>query len=233
MTNVLPPNAGESTTGPTVEEANAKADSARGGWFSSLLYDAFFAQAERAGMADRRRRLLAAVQGSVLELGAGTGLNLPHYPEGIGRLVLAEPDEHMARRLQRRAQRLERGAELVRAPAELLPFDDDTFDTVISTFVLCTVEDPKRSLEEVRRVLRPEGSLLFLEHVRSNDAKLARWQDRLRGPWEGFGDGCRCNQRTLDLLRDGKFTVSVVERADWRRMPPILRPVVGGHASPA
>jgi ubiquinone/menaquinone biosynthesis C-methylase UbiE len=103
---------------------------------------------------------------------------------------------------------------------------------VVSTLVLCTVEDPERALAEIRRVLRPEGSLLFLEHVRSDDRRLARWQDRLHGPWRSFAEGCNCNRPTLDLLRRAGFAVSAAD-ARWRRMPPIVRPLVSGRATPA
>jgi SAM-dependent methyltransferase len=218
-------------TTPTLEQARAQADHAPGSWFSSLIYDPFLAWGERSGMADRRRTLLRSVRGSVLELGAGTGLNLAHYPEGVERLVLAEPEPHMASRLERRVEHVGRRAEVVRAAAELLPFEDDAFDTVVSTLVLCTVEDPRRSLEEISRVLRPDGMLLFLEHIRSDDPRLARWQDRLRDAWRGFADGCNCNRQTLELLREN-FDVSVSDRGSWRRMPPIVRPLVSGSASP-
>jgi SAM-dependent methyltransferase len=216
-------------TTPTIEQAEALAHDAPGSWFSALTYDPFFAWGERAGMAERRRALLASARGSVLELGAGTGLNLAHYPDRLERLVLTEPDQHMAKRLERRLARFGTSAEIVRAPAELLPFADDSFDTVVSTLVLCTVEEPERSLAEIRRVLRRGGSLLFLEHVRSENPRLGRWQDRLNGPWRNFADGCNCNRRTLELLRD-RFEVSVSERASWRRMPPVLRPLVSGRA---
>jgi ubiquinone/menaquinone biosynthesis C-methylase UbiE len=136
----------------------------------------------------------------------------------------------MARRLERRLARLGRSAEVVRAPAEALPFDDGAFDTVVSTLVLCTVEDPAASLAEVARVLRSGGSLLFLEHTRSEEPGLARWQDRLHGPWRSFADGCKCNRRTRELLEGAGFEVTVIERAAWRRMPPIVRPLIAGRA---
>lgn len=216
-----------------LEESEAEAEAVRGSWLSALIYDPFLAWAERSGMAERRRALLASARGSVLELGAGTGLNLPHYPKDLERLVLAEPEKHMAKRLERRLADLGRRAEVVRAPAQKLPFEDGGFDTVVSTLVLCTVEDPAPALEEVRRVLRPGGSLLFLEHVRSDDPRLARWQDRLHRPWRAFADGCNCNRRTLASLEDAGYAVSVSDRSRWRRMPPIVRPLVRGRASPA
>lgn len=217
----------------TREQAQTQADAARGSRFSAAIYDPLLGWAERAGMAERRRRLLAPVRGHVLELGAGTGLNLRHYPAGVERLVLAEPEPNMARRLERRVQRLGRDAEVVRAPAEALPFDDGTFDTVVSTLVLCTVPEPRAALAEVNRVLRPGGALLFLEHVRSEEPRLARWQDRLHRPWQAFADGCNCNRPTLALLERAGYTVDVTGRDSWRRMPPIVRPLVSGRAAPA
>ena len=218
---------------PTRDEAETRAGEARGGRVSALIYDPFLWWGERAGMAERRRGLVSLARGSVLELGAGTGLNLDHYPDGLDRLVMAEPEPNMVKRLEQRRERLGRRAEIVRAAAEALPFADDSFDTVVSTMVLCTVQDPTRALDEVRRVLRPDGSLLFVEHVRSDDPGLARWQDRLHGAWHGFADGCNCNRQTADLLRGAGYVVSLTERADWRRMPPIVRPLIVGSATPA
>lgn len=217
-------------TRPTVDEARERAERVPGARLSAFIYDPFLWWAERAGNADRRRELLAAARGRVLEVGAGTGLNLPHYTDGIDRLVLTEPEKNMGRRLERRLARLGRSAEVVRAPAEALPFDDDAFDTVVSAFVLCTVRDPRAALAEVARVLRPGGSLLFLEHVRSQDPRLARWQDRLHDLWKSFADGCNCNRRTLELLEGEGFDVGPIDRASWRRMPPIVRPLVTGRA---
>jgi SAM-dependent methyltransferase len=117
----------------------------------------------------------------------------------------------------------------VGTPAEQLPFDEDSFDTVVSTMVLCTVEQPERAAAEIARVLKPGGQLLFIEHVRSDSPRLARWQDRLHGPWRVFGDGCNCNLPILDLLR-GAVSVDRVERGTWRGMPTIVHPLVYGRA---
>jgi ubiquinone/menaquinone biosynthesis C-methylase UbiE len=191
----------------------------------AALYDLSFARGERAGMADRRRRLLAVAQGRVLEIGAGTGLNLPYYTDAVSELVLTEPEAPMARRLARRAG----DREIVTARAEALPFEDASFDTVVSTLVLCTVEDPGRALAEARRVLRPGGRLLFIEHVRAEGA-LARWQDRLEGVWRHIGNGCHANRDTLTALAAGGFTVREVETATWRKMPRLIRPLILGLA---
>jgi ubiquinone/menaquinone biosynthesis C-methylase UbiE len=181
-------------------------------------YDLAFARGEHAGMADHRRALLAAASGRVLEIGAGTGLNLPHYPDGI-ELVLTEPEAPMARRLERR------GGTVIPASAEALPFEDASFDTAVSTLVLCTVPDPERAVAELARVLKPGGRLLFIEHVRG-EGRLARWQDRLERPWRRIGNGCHANRDTLALLR-GRFDVQA-RRETWHRMPRLIRPLVVG-----
>ena len=196
--------------------------------FTAAFYDAVLWRAERRGMRARRASVLAAAHGRTLEIGAGTGLNLRHYPGAVEELVLTEPVEAMSTRLHRRAKADER-ARVVASPAEDLPFDDDHFDTVVSTLVLCTVEDPERALAEIARVLKPGGQLLFIEHVRSDDPKRARWQDRLHKPWFAFGDGCNCNRPVLDQLR-GVVKVDRVERATWRAMPRIVQPLVYGRA---
>jgi SAM-dependent methyltransferase len=198
--------------------------------FNAAIYEPFLWLGERAGMAERRRRVLAGATGRVIELGAGTGLNLDHYPTAVDDLVLTEPDEGMSRRLEARVRESSRTAEVVHAPAEELPFEDHSFDTAVSTLVLCTVEDPERAVSELRRVLRPGGRFLFIEHVRSDSPRLARWQDRLEEPWAAFAEGCRCNRRTLDLL-ESSLAVKRVEQDAWRRMPLILKPLVVGEAS--
>src|SRR3954451_3533285 len=124
-------------------------------------YDRLMAAGEKAGLRDMRRDLLASARGRTLELGAGTGANVELYPAAVTELVLAEPAEPMAKRLEAKHPH----ATVVRAPAEALPFADHSFDTVVSTLVLCTVADPQRTLAEVERVLRPGGQLLFLEHI--------------------------------------------------------------------
>jgi SAM-dependent methyltransferase len=210
----------------------AEADAVHGSWFSARIYDFVLALGERAGMAERRRALVSRTSGAVLEIGAGTGLNLAYYPDGLDRLVLCEPEPHMARRLERRVAQQTRRAEVVRATAETLPFEDETFDTVVSTLVLCTVTNPQATLNEIRRVLRPGGSLLFIEHVRSDERRLARWQDRFHSPWRAFAAGCNCNRKTLQRLGDRGYTVTLTDRGQWRRMPPIVRPLIVGQAAP-
>src|SRR5207249_6677845 len=129
----------------------------------------------------------------VLEIGAGTGANLSLYGPAVESLTLTEPERPMLRRLERRARDHASSATVLRAPAEDLPFEDGSFDTVVTTLVLCGVDDQPRALREARRVLRPGGRLLFLEHVRSDDPGVARLQDRMN--WLNHSIfGCDCNR---------------------------------------
>jgi ubiquinone/menaquinone biosynthesis C-methylase UbiE len=198
----------------------------------SALYDRCFKASEEAGLRDMRRDLLAEARGRVLELGAGTGLNLELYPQSVQDLTLTEPDPHMVKQLRKRVEGSPRTAEVVEAPAERLPFEDDSFDTVIVTLVLCTVPDPAAGLGEVKRVLKPDGQFLFLEHVRSGNPKLAKWQDRFEGPWRFFGDGCHCNRDTVSAISAAGFTLGDVERPEFPKVPPIVKPMAKGAASP-
>ena len=203
------------------------------GRISAALYDPLSASSEKAGLADRRRRLLEPVRGRVLEIGAGTGANLPYYGEAVEELVLLEPEEPMARRLERKLAGHDLPARIVHAPAELLPFEDESFDAVVSALVLCTVPDQPRALDEIRRVLKPGGRLVFLEHVRSDDPKLARWQDRLNGFNRVVGNGCNCNRDTLAAIDRAGFEVGDVEHGRIEKAPPLVRPLVAGAAARA
>lgn len=196
----------------------------------ALLYDPVLWVGERAGLGAHRQELLSRARGRTVEIGSGTGLNLACYPEDLDELVLLEPDPAMRSRLEKRLRRRSRRARLVDAPAERLPFADASVDTVVSTFVLCTVDAPDVALREIARVLRPDGQLLFLEHVRSESPTLARWQDRLAGSWRRFAQGCRCNRATAQLISACGLRLDYVEDASWHAMPPIVRPLIAGRA---
>jgi ubiquinone/menaquinone biosynthesis C-methylase UbiE len=196
----------------------------------TAIYDPLLWIAERAGMSRRRDSLLACARGRVLELGAGTGLNLRHYSDAVEELVLTEPAAPMLSRLRERARRSGRECTAVAAAAERLPFEDDSFDTVVSTLVLCTVDDPRRAIGEIARVLRPGGRLLFLEHVRADSRRLARWQDRLHRPWHAFAAGCNANRATIELLRESELRVGELERDRWKWMPVLVQPLAIGIA---
>jgi ubiquinone/menaquinone biosynthesis C-methylase UbiE len=197
----------------------------------AAMYDRVLADTERAGLAERRRVLLSQAHGAVLEIGAGTGANLDKYPAAVTDLVLLEPEAPMARRLGDHLPRASVPARIVSAPAESIPFADDTFDYAVSTLVLCTVNDPARALAELKRVLKPGGRLLFLEHVRSDDPGVARWQDRIHPLWVRIGHGCHCNRSTLELIGAGGFTIEGVERGRMPKSPPFVRPLIDGSAT--
>lgn len=197
------------------------------------LYDPVLWAGERVGMRARRQALLRQARGRTAELGSGTGLNLPHYPDALDELILTEPDAAMAARLERKLRRSGRSARVLNAPAERLPFDDGSIDTIVSTLVLCTVDSPHLALREIARVLRPDGQLLFIEHVRSESLRLAAWQDRLAGPWQRFAVGCRCNRATVELIEACDLEVDQLDDGTWRGMPAIVKPLVTGRARPS
>lgn len=197
----------------------------------AATYDRLSQQSEEAGLRAMRQGLLAGAAGRVLEIGAGTGANLGLYSGTIDGLVVTEPESAMVRRLQKKAHEHMPLAEVVQAPAEDLPFEDHSFDTVVSTLVLCGVDDQARALREARRVLRPGGQLLFIEHVRSEDPGLARFQDRVN--WlNRLVAQCDCNRPTLATIEAEGFTVSRLERTELPKAPKFVRPLIVGTASP-
>lgn len=197
----------------------------------AFFYAHMAPRAEGDGTGERRHSLLAGIRGRVLELGAGTGLNLPHYPEEVSEVVAIEPDPFMLKRLVRAAVFTSVPVRVERAVAEALPLPDASVDAVVSTLVLCSVRDPAASLAEVRRVLRPEGRLLFYEHVRSEDLAFARRQDRWERPWGAVGAGCHPNRDTVARIEASGFELEELERVDvpgtW-----LARPHAMGVARP-
>ena len=178
------------------------------GWLMSRMYDRFLQGAENAGLADWRRELLRSARGEVLELGAGTGGNLTLYPEGLSRLVLSEPDRHMRAILQRKLGPRQ-DVEVLAAPAEALPFPRQSFDTVVATLVLCSVEEPARALSEIHRVLRPGGTFLFLEHVGAPAGTWPRRVQALLEPvWKRLAGNCHLTRETGPLLQAAGFELA-------------------------
>ncbi len=195
-----------------------------------MTYDRQIAKSEKAGLRAFREGLLAGVQGDVLEIGGGTGANLPCYGPAVGSLTITEPELPMLRRLERKVGEQGRAVKVLRAPAEDLPFDDDTFDVAVSTLVLCGVDDQPRALRELRRVLRPGGRLLFIEHVRSGDTSRAHLQDRMN--WlNRLVVCCDCNRPTLDTIQKAGFTVTQVEHTALPKAPKFVSPAIVGSAT--
>jgi SAM-dependent methyltransferase len=156
--------------------------------------------------------MLAHATGSVVEIGAGTGLNLPHFPSTATNVLALEPDPNMVRRLVPATEKASIPVSVRRARAEDLPVPDGSVDTVVASLVLCSVEDPAAALAEARRVLRPGGRLLFFEHVRAGRPRLARWQDRFERLWGRFAGGCHPNRDTEAAIARAGFEIREIER---------------------
>ncbi len=196
----------------------------------AMTYDRQMAKTERAGLHDMRAGLLGGASGRVLEIGSGTGANLPLYGQAVRSLTVTEPEPAMVRRLEQRARAHAPDATVLRAPAEDLPFEDDSFDVAVSVLVLCGVADQPRAVRELRRVLRPGGTLLFLEHLRSTDPAIARLQDRLN--WlNRIVVCCDCNRPTLHTIREAGFEVTGLEHTALPKAPKFVGPAVIGSAT--
>jgi ubiquinone/menaquinone biosynthesis C-methylase UbiE len=202
------------------------------GRFFAFTYDRSIAKVEKAGLRALRHEALTEASGRVLEIGGGTGANLAHYGPAVESLTITEPERPMLRRLEQRVREQAPDAKVLRAPAEDLPFADDSFDTVVSTLVLCGVDDQPRSVRELRRVLRPGGRLIFIEHVRSDEPSVARMQDRMNG-LNRFLACCDCNRPTLDTIQAEGFEVTRLERTTLNKVPPFVRPLIVGSATAA
>lgn len=188
------------------------------------LYDRASSALEAGSIGSARRDLVARAAGVVVDVGAGIGLNLPHLGNKVTRVELVEPDPSMVRRLR---PRLPAHAVVHEACAERLPLDDASADTVLVTLVLCTVDDVPAVTSEIRRVLRPGGQVLVLEHVRSLDLRRARRQDLLQRPWRTFAGGCRPNRDTVAALTDAGFDTTGLTRFTTPEVAVIREWVVG------
>lgn len=162
---------------------------------------------------DYRRRTASRAQGVVLELGFGSGLNLPFYdPARVVRLYALEPEEGMLKLALRNIARAPFPVEVLRTGAEQVPLPDESVDTVLSTWTLCTIPEVGQALREAHRVLKPAGQFLFTEHGLSPEPRVARWQDRLTPLWRRCAGGCHLNRKADDLLRAAGFCLAGVER---------------------
>lgn len=202
------------------------------GRLTAALYDRFMQGSEEACLGQWRAELLADLTGHVLEVGAGTGLNLAHYPRTLSRLVLSEPDPHMRRKLAEkvRAQHWDRG-EVLDGSLEALPHPAETFDAVVGTLVLCSVPRPDHALQEIYRVLRPGGRFVFLEHVAAEDRPgRLRWQRRIEPVWKRLAGNCHLTRRTGDAILAAGFALVEIRRESMRKAWPVVRPTIRGVA---
>jgi ubiquinone/menaquinone biosynthesis C-methylase UbiE len=167
-------------------------------WLCDLALDKPF-------VAEHRRELLSQVGGEILEIGFGTGLNLPCYPEEVHKITVVDPNAGMHRRAQRRLRQTDIEVDKRLLSSEELPFEEATFDCVVSTFTLCSIQQVERALAEVFRVLKPEGQFLVLEHGLSNDPEIRKWQRWLNGPQQLFGDQCQLVRNIRELVIQQPF----------------------------
>lgn len=201
-------------------------------WLMAAMYDRCMRASEKACLARWRAEVLRDLAGEVLEIGAGTGLNLPHYPEAVTRLVLCEPDRHMRRRLRAKCgssagPRLE----VSDASLEALPMGPASFDGVVASLVLCSVPDQPAALAEIARVLRPGGRLAFLEHVAAEaNPRRLRWQRRLEPLWRRAMGNCHLTRRTEAAIRAAGFEILQIQRESMRKAMPLVRPSIRGIA---
>ena len=166
-----------------------------------------------------RETLLQQASGEVLEIGFGTGLNLRHYPTTLTRLSVVDPATLLPAKVTRRMSAAPYPIQTIHVTAEELPFPDRQFETVVSTWTLCTIPDPVLALQEVRRVLKPGGTFLFLEHGRSDDRKIAAWQDRLNPIQNVIGCGCNLNRRIDQLIAQADMTITHLDRFSMKDVP--------------
>jgi len=197
----------------------------------AAFYDSSMATAENRGLRKFRQELLSKTTGRVVELGAGTGLNIAHYPPAVRELILTEPDKFMAMKLRKRVELESTHISIRQVSANELPFEDSSVDSVVSTLVLCSVPDPDATLKEVARVLRPDGKFFFIEHVRSEDPGLARWQDRFNKLWSLYAHGCNCNRDTIKAIERSPLNVSELRKESLHSILPLVRPLIVGQVS--
>ena len=198
----------------------------------AAVYDRLTQASEAACLQQWRGELLRHLAGQVLEVGAGTGLNLPYYPRTLSRLVLSEPDPHMRRKLSQkaRAQHWDQ-AQVLDASLERLPVADDGFDAVVGTLVLCSVPRLDHALAEIYRVLKPGGHFVFLEHVAAEDRPgRLKWQQRVEPLWKRVSGNCHLARRTGDAILAAGFVIVDIKRESMRKAWPLVRPTIRGIA---
>lgn len=202
------------------------------GRLMARFYDRVMERSEAACLSEWRRGLLENASGTVLEVGAGTGINLPLYPKTVERLVLSEPDSHMRAKLADKiTSNRSIPAEVSDGSLDFLPFPDGEFDVVSCMLVLCSVPDLNRAIGEIRRVLRPMGRLVFMEHVAAQDhTTTLKWQRRLEPVWKRVSGNCHFTRRTEQAILDGGFTIETIHRDPMQSTLPLTRSTIRGVA---
>lgn len=179
----------------------------------------------------QRSLVLAQAYGTVLEIGFGTGLNLPHYPASLSSLHAIDPAHVLPRKVAERSAAVPFPLQIQRTSAEMLPYDDRSFDCVVSTWTLCTIPDPVKALRETRRVLKPDGVFLFLEHGRSEDEKIAAWQNRLNPVQNIIGCGCNLNRKIDHIIARAGLKIMTLDRFQMQGVPKLGGEMYRGSAT--
>jgi ubiquinone/menaquinone biosynthesis C-methylase UbiE len=203
-------------------------------YFMARFYDAALNRMEQASLHEWRAKLLCWATGEVLEIGSGTGANLPHYPPGLTSLTLSEPDPHMLRRLQHKlAADQRRNIQLARCAVDELNFPDHSFDTIVATLVLCSVASPVSALKEIRRLLKPDGRFLFIEHVQAGaESRLLRWQKLVQPVWIPLCGNCHLTRDTERNILAAGFRIEQIDRRFASGGPALVSPMIIGMARP-
>lgn len=201
-------------------------------YFMAKYYDASMKKMERACLSRWRSELLSDINGDVLEIGSGTGANLPYYPQSIHRLVLSEPESHMRDLLRQHINQTPGGkCTAESSSADKLSFPDNSFDSVVSTLVLCSVDSPDTALHEIKRVLKPGGKLYFIEHVLAKDAPhLIKWQRLVQPLWRYMCGNCHTARDTERHISDAGFTFETLEKLHASGAPSLVSPTIKGVA---
>lgn len=195
------------------------------------VYPLIIKTSEDKWLRPMRADLVGQLTGDVLEIGAGSGLNLPHYGPGVSSITLTEASEPMLANLLKAVETTRPDARIVLSPAESLPVPDESVDHVVSTLVLCSVTDPQRVLSEIRRILRPGGALHLLEHV-AGEGKVLRRQRRSEPITRFLGRGCHVTRDTRAILESAGFDTTAVKDFWTEHEPKIYAPHITGTALP-
>lgn len=194
-------------------------------------YDYAMRSTEKKCLRQWRQELLSQAKGELLEIGAGTGVNIPHYPANVSRIVLSEPDKQMRKILQRKTLAVKKDCvEITPWQAEAVDMPDSSFDTIVSTLVLCSVPDLKNSLKEIYRLLRPDGTFLFLEHVISDHPHTLTWQRRIEPFWSFCAGNCQLTRDTSTAIHTAGLKIEQLTEAPMIGAPAFVRRTIRGSA---
>ena len=202
------------------------------GFYQRFIVPPMIALVMKAREATRYRgKVVPGAEGRVLEIGIGSGLNLPFYRGAVSAVVGLDPSPELLAMAARRADKVSFVTELVNAPAEDMPFESASFDTVLTTWTLCSIGEPLVALSEMRRVLKPAGRLIFVEHGLARSPAVVAWQNRINPLWRRVSGGCNLNREIDRLIEDGGFAIAELE-TEYMKGPKPLSFTYAGFARP-